>query len=213
VLSLLGLGIIKLIVSLLKTMVSTAIAAKNTKKNTETAEEIAIPQISLDEWVKNPPSGGLEWIDGHLIEKTGMTLQHGRVQSRVGWLWKSHVENSGIGGEVYTEVPCRTLEQGRKPDVAYLTPDLLAEYGNLPTLPQSFPLIAEVISPTDAANDVFANAHEYLRSHCQEVWLVFSEERLIVVLTQDSRKIYVAEESIASVVLEGFKITVNALLG
>jgi Uma2 family endonuclease len=52
-----------------------------------------------------------------------------------------------------------------------------------------------------------------LRSQCQEVWLVFSEERLIVVLTQDSRKIYVAEEAIASVVLEGFKITVNALLG
>ena len=40
-------------------MVSTAIATKNTEK----AEDIAIRQIPLDEWVKNPPSGGLEWAD------------------------------------------------------------------------------------------------------------------------------------------------------
>ncbi|WP_225886809.1 Uma2 family endonuclease [Pseudanabaena sp. ABRG5-3] len=189
---------------MIKPMVSPAIAEK--------AEEIAIPKISLDEWVNNPPDGGWEWVSGNLIEKTGMTLQHGRVQSRVARIWGNHIENSGIGGEVYTEVPCRTLEQGRRPDVAYLTPDLLAAYGDLPTLPQSFPLIAEVISPTDAANDVFAKAYEYLRSQCQEVWLIFNEERLIVVLTQDSRKIYVADEVITSVVLNGFSMTVNELL-
>lgn len=91
--------------------------------------------------------------------------------------------------------------------------NFLAQYGNLFTLPQSFPLIAEVISPTDIANDVFAKANEYLRSHCQEVWLIFSEERLIVVLTQDSRKIYIADEVITSIVLDRFSITVNALLG
>jgi Uma2 family endonuclease len=186
-------------------MVSIAIAEK--------VEEIAIPKISLDEWANKPPSGGIEWVNGNLIEKTGMTLQHGRLQNRVGWLWKSHTESSGIGGEVYTEVPCRTLEQGRRPDVAYLTPDLLAQYGGLSTLPQSFPLIAEVISPTDVANEVFAKAYEYLRSGCQEVWLIFSEECLIVVLTQDSRKIYVADEAIASTVLEGFTMSVNNLLG
>ena len=160
-----------------------------------------------------PPSEGQEWVDGHLIEKKGMTLQHGRLQSRVGWLWKTHIETSSIGGEVYTEVPCRTIEQGRRPDVAYLTPDLLAKYGDLPTLPQSFPLIAEVVSPTDMANEVFAKASEYLRSGSQEVWLIFSEERLVVVLTQDSRKIYAAAEVITSLVLAGFSITVNDLLG
>lgn len=186
-------------------MVSTAIAEK--------IEEIAAPKISLDEWVNNPPSDGTEWLNGNLIEKTGMTLQHSRLQSRVGWLWKSYIETSGTGGEVYTEVPCRTLEQGRRPDVAYLTPVLLAQYGELSTLPQSFPLIAEVVSPTDVANDVFAKASEYLRSQCQEVWLIFSEERLVVVLTQNSRKIYIADEVIASLVLDGFSITVNELLG
>jgi Uma2 family endonuclease len=191
-------------------MVNIAIA----EPKIEPKVDLAIsPAISLDEWAIAPPSDGREWVNGNLKEKTGMTLQHSRVQSRVGWLWKSHVETTEIGGEVYTEVPCRTLDQGRRPDVAYLTPDLLAKYGDLPTLPQSFPLIAEIISPTDIANDVFAKAQEYLRSGCREVWLVFGEERMLVVLTEDSRKIYVADEVVTSLVLDGFSITVNALLG
>ena len=80
-------------------------------------------------------------------------------------------------------------------------------------MPQSFPLIAEIVSPTDVANEVFAKANEYLRSQCQEVWLIFSEESLIIVLAPDSRKIYVADETINSIVLDGFSITVNDLLG
>lgn len=203
-------------------MVNTAIAEPKTEPKIESKVDLAISptisptiaqKISLDEWAIAPPSDGREWVNGNLKEKTGMTLQHSRVQSRVGWLWKSHVETTEIGGEVYTEVPCRALEQGRRPDVAYLTPDLLAKYGDLPTLPQSFPLIAEIISPTDMASDVFAKAYEYLRSGCREVWLVFSEERTIVVFAEDSRKIYVADEVVTSLVLDGFSITVNTLLG
>jgi Uma2 family endonuclease len=195
-------------------MVNTAIADPKIETQTDTEPDLKnVQKISLDEWAIAPPSGGLEWVNGNLIEKIGMTLQHSRVQSRVGRLWGNHIEASGCGGEVYTEVPCRTLERGRRPDVAYLTPDLLAKYGNLPTLPQSFSLIAEVVSPTDMADEVFAKASEYLRSQCQEVWLIFSEERLIVALTQDSRKIYAADEVITSFVLSGFSITVNDLLG
>lgn len=195
-------------------MVNTAIAEPKIESKIEPEVYVAIsPTISLDEWAIAPPSGGQEWVDGNLKEKTGMTLQHSRVQGRVVRLWGNHSEDTKIGGEVYTEVPCRTLEQGRRPDVAYLTPDLLAQYGDLPTLPQSFPLIAEIISPTDIANDVFAKAQEYLRSGCREVWLVFGEERMLVVLTEDSRKIYVADEVVTSLVLDGFSITVNTLLG
>jgi len=195
-------------------MVNTAIAEPKVDLATPpTISSTIAPTISLDEWAIAPPSDGREWVDGNLKEKTGMTLQHSRVQSRVGWLWKSHVETTEVGGEVYTEVPCRTLEQGRRPDVAYLTPELLAKYGDLPTLPQSFPLIAEIISPTDIANDVFAKAYEYLRSGSQEVWLIFGEERTLVVFTEISRTIYVADEVVTSLVLDGFNISVNALLG
>jgi Uma2 family endonuclease len=169
--------------------------------------------MSLAEWTLNPPTDGTEWIDGELIEKTGMTLLHSRIQSRITWLWKSFVEASAIGGEVYTEVPCNTLIKGRRPDVAYLTPELLAQYGDVSVLPQSFPLIAEVVSPTDVANEVFGKAYEYLNSGCKEVWLVFTEERWIIAVTHSSRTVYASEETLTSQVLNGFSTTVNALLG
>jgi Uma2 family endonuclease len=169
--------------------------------------------ISLEEWTLNPPTGGTEWIDGELVEKTGMTLLHSRIQSRIGRFWGNYVDSSGVGGEVYTEVPCNTHIKGRKPDVAYLTAELFAQYGDIPVLPQSFPLIAEVVSPTDMANEVFKKAYEYLNSGCEEVWLVFSEEKWIIVVTHSSRTVYASEETLTSQVLKGFSTTVNALLG
>ena len=45
------------------------------------------------------------------------------------------------------ELPCITVRQGRRPDVCYLTPELVAEFGNNATLPQSPLLIAEIASP------------------------------------------------------------------
>ncbi len=168
--------------------------------------------MSLAEWTLNPPADGTEWIDGELIEKKGMTLLHSRIQGRITWLWKSYLVSSGVGGEVYTEVPCNTHLKGRRPDVAYLTPELFAQYGDISVLPQSFPLIAEVISPTDMASEVFGKAYEYLNSGCEEVWLVFTEEKWIIVVTHSSRTVYASEETLTSLVLKGFSATVNALL-
>jgi Uma2 family endonuclease len=87
----------------------------------------------------------MEWVDGQLIEKNGMTLQHSEIQINLGFYWKSYTISSGQGGKVYTDVPCRTNKQGRRPDVAYLTPELVAQFGKADILPQSFPLIAEIL--------------------------------------------------------------------
>jgi Uma2 family endonuclease len=76
-----------------------------------------------------------------------------------------------------------------------------------------FPLIAEVVSPTDTVNDVFGKAYEYLNSGCEEVWLVFTEERWIIVVNHSDRNVYASEETLTSGVLKGFSTTVNALLG
>jgi Uma2 family endonuclease len=92
-------------------------------------------------------------------------------------LGKSHYLQ-GQGGKVCTEAPCRSGKQSRRPDVAYITPELLEELGAFTILPQSFPLIAEIASPDDSGEELFAKAKEYLESGCQEVWLVFPESRL-----------------------------------
>ena len=171
------------------------------------------PQIiSLEDWMQNPPDS-TEWVNGELIEKTGMTLKHSRVQGNLYFYWRSYKDSSGQGGEIYTDVPCRTHKQGRFPDVAYLSPELVAQYGDAKVLPQSFPLSAEIVSPTDLAEDVIAKAQEYLQSGGQEVWLVYPDTRWIIVATEEFRKIFISGEVVSTQkVLPGFSIAVDELL-
>lgn len=168
--------------------------------------------FTLEDYMRNPPDD-MEWVDGQLVEKNGMTLKHGRIQLKLGSYWKNYIDSSGQGGEVYTDVPCRTNKQARRPDVAYLTPELLAQFGNSNVLPQSFPLIAEIISPTDVAEEVFGKANEYIQSGCQEVWLVLPESQWIVVITQQQRFLFSMSEVVSTqTTLPGFSVAVEELL-
>lgn len=168
--------------------------------------------FSLEDWMQNPPDRQ-EWVNGQLLEKNGMTLKHSKSQGNLYFYWRNYKNSSGQGGEVYTEVPCRTNKQGRYPDVAYLTPELVAQFGDAKVLPQSFPLSAEIVSPTDLAEDVIAKAQEYLQSGGEEVWLVFPENRWIIVITQETRQIFISGEVVSTKkVLPGFSIAVDELL-
>lgn len=170
------------------------------------------PVISLEEWMENPPIG-TEWVDGELLNKNGMTLKHSEIQVNLSFSWKSYKDSSEQGGKVYTDVPCSTNKQGRQPDVAYLTPELVAQYGNAKVLPQSFPLSAEIVSPTDLAEDVIGKAQEYLQSGGEEVWLVFPESRWIIVTTQNKRLVFTSGEVVSTqLVLPGFSVAVDELL-
>jgi Uma2 family endonuclease len=158
--------------------------------------------------------GGLNSINfGQLVEKNGITLRHGKIQLRLGRYWGDYKESSGLGGEVYTSVPCRTNKQGRSPDVAYLTPELVAQFGNAATLPQSFPLCAEIVSPTDIAEDVLLKAQEYLESGGEEVWLVFPESRWVMVITENQGLMFTSGQVVCTQnVLKGFSVLVDDLL-
>ena len=170
------------------------------------------PISNLEDWMQNPPDA-TEWINGQLVEKNGMTLKHSRIQGNLYFYWRSYKNSSQQGGEVYTEVPCRTSQQGRRPDVAYLTPELVVQFGDIAVLPQSFPLSAEIVSPTDLAEEVIAKAREYLESGGEEVWLVFPENCWIIVITQETRTIFISGE-VASTqkILLGFTVAVDELL-
>lgn len=167
--------------------------------------------FSLEDYLQSPPDR-TEWIDGRLVEKDGMTFRHSSTQARIAYYWRSHVINSALGGEVLTEASCRSDRQGRRPDIAYITSELLEQYGEFNVLPVSFPLIAEVASPTDLAEDFFAKATEYLNSGCQEVWLLLPENRWLTIITP-SQKLWFGSEDIAStqVVLPGFGVAVDEL--
>lgn len=168
--------------------------------------------ISLEEFLVKPPDR-MEWVDGNLVEKTGMTFKHGLAQSKLSTSWRNYKHSSGQGGEVLTEVLCRTGKQGRRPDVAYITPQLLPESGNFTAFSQSFPLIAEVASPEDSGEELFAKAQEYLESGCLEVWLLFPEARLIFVNAGQRWLLFNADEVVnTQKVLTGFSVAVSELL-
>jgi Uma2 family endonuclease len=136
--------------------------------------------ISLEAFMENPLDR-MEWVNGNLVTKGDMNAKTGRIQARLARYWGNYQESSGQGGEVYTETPCRTSGRVRCPDVAYLPPELVTQYGDFKVLPRSFPLIAEVISPTDEAEEVFMKVREYLASGCEEVWLIFPESQWVLV--------------------------------
>jgi Uma2 family endonuclease len=169
--------------------------------------------FSLEDFMADPPEQ-MEWVDGQLVEKTGMTLKHSEIQAKLARYWGNFLNESGQGGQVYVELPCRTKKQGRRPDVAYLTPELCEEFGNLPALPQSPSLVAEIVSPTDLAEDLFLKADEYLESGCEEVWLVFPESRRVLILMPNQLLGFHAGTVVnTQLVLKGFSITVDELLG
>lgn len=120
--------------------------------------------------------------------------------------------SNGQGGEVYVEASCRTAKQGRRPDVAYITAELLEQFDDFAVLPQSFPLIGEVVSPTDVAEELFAKAQEYLESGCEEVWLVFPENHCVVVRTQSQLLGFIARDVVRTQkVLPGFSMAIVEL--
>jgi Uma2 family endonuclease len=169
-------------------------------------------QLSLEEWMLNPPED-MEWVDGQLVEKNGMTLKHSRIQAELATHWRNYITASTQGGQVYTEAPCRINKQGRKPDVAYLTPELLTQFGEAAALPQSFPLTAEIVSPTDLAEDVIVKSQEYLLSGGKEVWLVFPENKWIIIVTQNQQLIFTSGKTVnTQIVLQGFNLAVDERL-
>lgn len=172
---------------------------------------MVVTQPLTEDFITNLPEHS-EWVDGQLLEKNGVTFQHSKIQSRLDRAWGNYMISSGQGGEVGVEVPCRTQKQIRRPDVAYITQELLEEFGDFETLPQSFPLVAEVASPTDLVEDFFAKAEEYLAASCLEVWLIIPKVKYIFVITENQCiRFKLGEIAKTQTILTGFTIAVDEL--
>ncbi|MEG3438815.1 Uma2 family endonuclease [Pannus brasiliensis CCIBt3594] len=174
---------------------------------------IALPKetFTLEDFIADPPEGK-EWVNGLLVEKIGMTVKHSKFKSRICRLWGNYAEESGQGGEFYVELACVTLRQGRRPDVCYLTPELAAEYSDRATIPQSPPSIAEIVSPTDSAEDLFAKADEYLASGGEEVWLILPESQRVFIVTRERTLAFQGPDEVsARVILPGFRVSLRDL--
>jgi Uma2 family endonuclease len=71
------------------------------------AATAAQKHFTLEEFMANPLDQ-MEWVDGKLVEKDGVTLKHGKIQSRLGCAWANYRNLSKQEGEVYISPPCCT---------------------------------------------------------------------------------------------------------
>ena len=180
--------------------------------------------LVIKDWMKNSEKKSesfdeaeekydIEWINQDLDEHKTPTLKQRRIIGNLYYYWRSYKDYSGQGGEVYNHVPCRTRLQGRSPDVAYITPQLVKHFGELEIFPQGFPLIAEVASPADIAEELIAKAYEYLTSGSEEVWLIFPENLWIIIVTENQRLVFTSGDIVYTQrLLNGFSVAVNELL-
>lgn len=172
---------------------------------------IAQSTLNLEEFLAHPPENK-EWINGTLQEAQGMTILHSKIQAKVARLLGNYLEESKQGGEVYTELPCRTTQQGRRPDIAYLTPELVERYSAAPSLPQSPPFVIEIISPPDPAEELLGKASEYLASGALEVWLIFPENQKIMTVTEQlTVMFYPNQVAIPQAILKDFSLDLKVL--
>jgi Uma2 family endonuclease len=179
---------------------------------TEPVDTESLGTYPLEDFLSHPPEQ-MEWVDGNLVEKTGMTVKHSSVQGRLITRWNSYIAENSQGGEACPEAPCRTLKQVRRPDVAYIPADLMVLVEQATVSPQTFPLIAEVASPDDSAEELFAKALEYVEAGCQEVWLLFPKGKLILVRTAQQWFLFNSGENVETqIILQGFRVAVDELL-
>jgi Uma2 family endonuclease len=179
---------------------------------TSSRADLKVEYPSLTDWLQCPIEQ-TEWVDGQLVTKDHMTMTHGRIQARLAYLLKTHLVANNLGGEVYTDVPCRTGDRGRRPDVAYITPELLNQFGQVEVLPQSFPLAIEIISNTDRAEDIFAKANEYLNTGSSEVWLLLPQSEVVIVATVSQQVICDRHALLTSpIIFPDFSVSVAELI-
>jgi Uma2 family endonuclease len=157
---------------------------------------------------------GMEWVDGQFVAKIGMTLKHASAQSNLAAEWRAYSRSSLQGGKTYVEALCQTLDQKRRPDVAYMTPELFQIHGEPATFPLGFPLVGEIASPDDSAEMLLAKAREYLAAGTEEVWILLPEAKVGFIVLADRLLVFSGDQTIATQrVLVGFSIGLAELFG
>ena len=115
-----------------------------------------------------------------------------------------------IGGELFEEVEIETLpEQGRRPDMAFLTKPQIKLSSNV-ALPS---FVIEVISETDGINRVKDKLEEYFQVGVAVVWHVFPKQQMVYVYTSPMNVVICRGDMVCSAApaVADFQLSANAI--
>lgn len=169
---------------------------------------------TLQEFLNWNPEDGhkYEWNDGELIKFTGMNKKQIRIYDILNTLFikKGYWETGTFVAEYDVQL---SGIQMRRPDIAYLSKDQLAQAAKGEDPIPGF--MVEIISENDNINKVEEKINEYYKAGAQVVWLVLPENKSVHVYTSRRDVKICLENDICSAapLLPEFEIGVNALLG
>ncbi|MBI5666412.1 MAG: Uma2 family endonuclease [Chloroflexi bacterium] len=150
-----------------------------------------------------------ELINGEIVERMPTQL-HGVIVGLIMAALINFTRPRKLGWaatEVNHQLP-GDEHNSRLPDVSfYLGMMPLVERGPMTRLPD---LVVEVKSPDDNFNKMRAKAAYYLANGTRLVWLVYTEKRLVIVLTKDGEDILTVDDTLdGGEVLPGFTLPVR----
>jgi Uma2 family endonuclease len=159
-----------------------------------------------------------EVVDGKRVESQPMSVKASRVASRLlGELIKyNEAHNLGESvGETLFRLPLER-DRRRQPDVAFVSFKRWAKgrvLENDNAWEVAPDLAAEVVSPTDRAEDVMEKVTEYFQAGVELVWIIYPRLQLVYVYESliKVRGLTVADTLDGGNVLPGFSTAVAAL--
>lgn len=158
----------------------------------------------------------LELIEGAIVEMSPTGIVHGVIVSKLDRLIGNFVEQHKLGTTTGAETGYRLKvnpdgrDTVRAPDVSFVASGRLPE-----ELPDSYGLLApdlaaEVVSPTDTADDIHERVQDFLRSGTRQVWVFYPKRRNAVVHTPDGARTIEADGVLdGGEVLPGFSVRVS----
>jgi Uma2 family endonuclease len=146
--------------------------------HTEQFSEHAYREFALGD-----PGGRWELVGGHLREKPGMIVEHGRVTMRLAALLYNQLDPNAFEVRAQHGRLRRSAGTYYVPDVvvipAHLVRALLERPGSLDAYADPLPLVVEIWSPSAGDYDIDAKLPDYQRRGDLEIWRIHPYERIL----------------------------------
>ena len=129
-------------------------------------------EVLVDPMLRNLPYK-IELNSWGKVEMSPATNRHSRLQGELAAELKRQ-----LGGSVLTECSILTRIGIRVPDVAWMSLEFLASYGEITPFQRAPEICAEVVSRSNTQAEVEEKKAAYLAAGAREVWLVSEEGKV-----------------------------------
>jgi Uma2 family endonuclease len=167
--------------------------------------------ITAEEFFEMGDIGRCELIDGEIVRMSPSGAEHGNVAMNLGAILRQFVKANGLGRVFAAETGFKLAPRRvRAPDVAFVRSDRLT--GGIPKRFFDGPpdLAVEVVSPSDAWQDVEEKIEDWLARGTRSCWVVDPKRRLVMVYREGSHSIRFDSNAVLTdeQILPGFSVPV-----